>query len=512
MSAALRLPVIVDDGAAVRPRTRGECQDGERPCPWVSCTEHTVHGLLIREGGDALTDDDLVEALTTLSATCVLDVADDGVGGEDATLQIVGEILGVTRERVRQIEAKALRRVRRVAEDFRADLSEDALPAAPAKPAKPARPARIDWMGEGDDPAETETDTAPAAMGAEETHVKVNVSRGLLTPPAPGARCAVPGCPDAPQAYQPKLPPELRGLCSRHRQRAQLWRADHKDKSAVEALTWLLAHPEPGARSAEHREAEAVAPVTVLEVVHREPVAVLAELDADLDVLEKASAKVSRDAAAHALEEQNAVAARSRSSRNLATAALARVREELERDQAALRDATTAAANLREEIGWLLSQRDSARAEVEALRDELTTARAEADNLRSERAELAVRVESANRTINELVEQLEAAALPPGPELDSPPATLRAPCHRPLARLAALVKALAPARETVAFEIEESSSPNSWRCAVHRGGELLDSWHHDSETPDDAVGVLVQRAEDIARVRIDELRIALEGA
>jgi hypothetical protein len=43
-----------------------------------------------------------------LPATCALDLADRG----PQTLQTIGELLGITRERVRQIEAKALKRLR----------------------------------------------------------------------------------------------------------------------------------------------------------------------------------------------------------------------------------------------------------------------------------------------------------------------------------------------------------------------------------------------------------------
>jgi DNA-directed RNA polymerase sigma subunit (sigma70/sigma32) len=41
------------------------------------------------------------------TASCVLDVADNG----GITLEEVGELLGVTRERIRQIEAVAIRKL-----------------------------------------------------------------------------------------------------------------------------------------------------------------------------------------------------------------------------------------------------------------------------------------------------------------------------------------------------------------------------------------------------------------
>lgn len=52
--------------------------------------------------------------------TCILDLADR----QDATLEEIGEMLRVTRERIRQIEGKALKRVkhhtrRKLLEDFK---------------------------------------------------------------------------------------------------------------------------------------------------------------------------------------------------------------------------------------------------------------------------------------------------------------------------------------------------------------------------------------------------------
>lgn len=79
--ATRRLPLLVDHGGE-RPRTRAACVNGPRPCPWVSCRHHLEH------------EDE----------SCSLDVADQG----EHTLAEVGELLGLTRERIRQIELKAL--------------------------------------------------------------------------------------------------------------------------------------------------------------------------------------------------------------------------------------------------------------------------------------------------------------------------------------------------------------------------------------------------------------------
>lgn len=84
-----------------RPRTRADCEIGPRPCPWVGCRHH------------AATD---VSAAGTLrlrsvppSATCTLDLAERG----GMTLTEIATVFGVSRERIRQIELAAMRRVRR---------------------------------------------------------------------------------------------------------------------------------------------------------------------------------------------------------------------------------------------------------------------------------------------------------------------------------------------------------------------------------------------------------------
>lgn len=92
-----------------RPRTRGDCVDGPRPCPFVGCKYHLY--LDVTEAG-AIKLNHPDKEPWELDETCALDVADrDGT-----TLERVGQLVGITRERVRQIEAKASRRMSRNAE------------------------------------------------------------------------------------------------------------------------------------------------------------------------------------------------------------------------------------------------------------------------------------------------------------------------------------------------------------------------------------------------------------
>lgn len=84
MSNVVSLPIFQP-----KPITRRDCLPGGlnvvRPCRWENCKYH----------------------LKAEDASCVLDVADQG----GATLEEVGNLLGVSRERVRQIEAGAARKL-----------------------------------------------------------------------------------------------------------------------------------------------------------------------------------------------------------------------------------------------------------------------------------------------------------------------------------------------------------------------------------------------------------------
>lgn len=85
-----------------KPRTRAECAEGLRPCPFVSCKHHLFIDVSARTGAIKLNFPDL-EAWE-LTESCALDVADRG----GTTLEDVGAIMNLTRERIRQVEVKAL--------------------------------------------------------------------------------------------------------------------------------------------------------------------------------------------------------------------------------------------------------------------------------------------------------------------------------------------------------------------------------------------------------------------
>ena len=85
-----------------KPRTRAECVDGPRPCPYVSCKHHLFIDVSPRTGAIKLNFPDL--EVWEMAESCALDVADRG----GTTLEDVGAIMNLTRERIRQVEVKAL--------------------------------------------------------------------------------------------------------------------------------------------------------------------------------------------------------------------------------------------------------------------------------------------------------------------------------------------------------------------------------------------------------------------
>jgi hypothetical protein len=89
-----------------RPKTRGECAGGPRPCPFVSCAHHLYLEVNGKTGSIKINFPDIEPG--QMKHSCALDVAES----DGATLERVGDLLNLTRERVRQIEVEALARVR----------------------------------------------------------------------------------------------------------------------------------------------------------------------------------------------------------------------------------------------------------------------------------------------------------------------------------------------------------------------------------------------------------------
>lgn len=88
-----------------RPVTRGDCQGGQRPCPFVSCKWHLYVDVHQVRGSLKVNFPDL--EVWELQDSCALDVADRG----GMILEDVGAMINLTRERVRQVETDALAKI-----------------------------------------------------------------------------------------------------------------------------------------------------------------------------------------------------------------------------------------------------------------------------------------------------------------------------------------------------------------------------------------------------------------
>ena len=106
----------------LRPKTRGDCEGGVRPCPWVGCKYSLL--LDVSENGSIKENLGPIDDLDfdQVHESCALDIADRG--GD--TLEAVGQALDMTKERIRQLENVAIARARAEAEllslrDYTAD-------------------------------------------------------------------------------------------------------------------------------------------------------------------------------------------------------------------------------------------------------------------------------------------------------------------------------------------------------------------------------------------------------
>lgn len=114
---------ILESLEHLRPAARGECRTASRPCPYVSCKFHLYLDVNPQTGSIKLNFPDL--EVWEMSETCALDVADRG----GITLEEVGALLNLTRERIRQVELSGLQKLRSVFDarkkDAEADTSDD---------------------------------------------------------------------------------------------------------------------------------------------------------------------------------------------------------------------------------------------------------------------------------------------------------------------------------------------------------------------------------------------------
>jgi hypothetical protein len=105
------LDEVMREIEGARPRTRAECATGARPCMFISCKHHLYLDVNPATGSIKLNFPD--KEVWELGETCALDVADRG----GITLEEVGSIMNLTRERIRQVETRGLLKLRAIAED-----------------------------------------------------------------------------------------------------------------------------------------------------------------------------------------------------------------------------------------------------------------------------------------------------------------------------------------------------------------------------------------------------------
>jgi hypothetical protein len=105
------LDATIREIEAERPRSRADCAGAQRPCMFISCKHHLYLDVNPSTGSIKLNFPD--KEVWELEETCALDVADRG----GITLEEVGTIMNLTRERIRQVETRGLLKLRAIAED-----------------------------------------------------------------------------------------------------------------------------------------------------------------------------------------------------------------------------------------------------------------------------------------------------------------------------------------------------------------------------------------------------------
>lgn len=98
------------------PKTRADCKDGPRPCPWVRCRHHTYLDVT-EQGGLKFNFPDLEVEDMPPELSCTLDIAERSrehfkETGHLYEFEDIGKAMGLSAERARQILLEALEHVR----------------------------------------------------------------------------------------------------------------------------------------------------------------------------------------------------------------------------------------------------------------------------------------------------------------------------------------------------------------------------------------------------------------
>lgn len=92
-------------GDVQRPMSRTQCASGPRPCVWVTCR----YNLYLDVRGDGVLRLNFPDREPEeMMASCALDLATDG----PRTLESVAGLMGMSKERARQIEEHAMKKIR----------------------------------------------------------------------------------------------------------------------------------------------------------------------------------------------------------------------------------------------------------------------------------------------------------------------------------------------------------------------------------------------------------------
>ena len=146
----IELAVLGADEPYERPKKRGDCAQGPRPCPYVSC-KHNLYLDVSNTGSITFNFPHLEPEQMSPDRSCALDLADRN----GMTLEEIAAVTNLTRERIRQIEVRALSRRARAAALEMGLSAEDAAAVGARYQAGPgADLCEAGFDGEGEIPSD----------------------------------------------------------------------------------------------------------------------------------------------------------------------------------------------------------------------------------------------------------------------------------------------------------------------------------------------------------------------